>query len=92
MDWLTFVDRLGIPVGLLAAICYALWRAAVFVATKVTDATEAHLKFVATVSEQTTRQADAAEQQTALMSSQHDILREQGRLLSEIHSHVKSPH
>jgi len=91
MDWLTFIDRLGIPVGLLAAISYALWRGAAFFAPKITEVTEAHLKFVATVGEQTTRLANQSETTTALMSSQHELLKEHGRMLAEIHSHVKSP-
>jgi hypothetical protein len=90
MDWLTFIDRLGIPVGVLAAIAYGFWRSAAFFAPKLTEITEAHLQFVSTVGEQTTRQADQAEKQTALMESHHDLLKEHGRLLTEIHTGLRS--
>jgi len=91
MDWIAMIDRLGIPVSLLAAIAYGVWRCAGWAAPKLTDVTEAHLKFVATVGEQTVRQADQAEKQTSLLESQHALLKEQGQMLAEVHRHVQRP-
>jgi hypothetical protein len=77
-------------VGILAAIACALWRAAAFFAPKFTEITEAHLQFVATVSEQTARLTRQAEQQTTLLASQHELLKEHGRILAEIQSGINA--
>lgn len=85
MDWITMIDRLGLPLTMLGGVAYAAWRTAAFFAPKFTALTEAHLQFVSSVGQQTTRLADQAEQQTALLESQQRLLSEQGRLLAEIH-------
>uniref|UniRef100_A0A7C4LMF3 Uncharacterized protein n=1 Tax=Schlesneria paludicola TaxID=360056 RepID=A0A7C4LMF3_9PLAN len=91
MDWVAMVDRLGIPLTLLGGLAYAAWRSAAFFAPKITAVTEAHLQFVASVGQQTSRLAEQAEKQTALLESQHHLLKEQGRLLAEMHGRTPFP-
>lgn len=84
MNWLELFDRVGLPATLLAALGYALWRGAAFMAPKLTTVTEAHLEFLQSLREQMARLTTHAERQTSLLEGQQRLLQEQSALLSQL--------
>lgn len=77
----SIIHSLGVPVSILAAMGYAIFKTANFLGPKITDLTEAHLKLVDTLDKQLLIQ-------TNLISSQSKLLQEQTEILKDIHRSV----
>lgn len=79
------IQSLGVPVSILAAMGYAIFRAANFLGPKITDVTEAHLRLVDTLEKQLLVQ-------TNLINSQSAILQEHAVILKDIHRTLTADH
>jgi hypothetical protein len=69
MDQLAqFIERLGLPVGLVVVALFGIWRIARFLAPLGKQVVSKHIEFLDATENQQARTVDAIERQTELLS------------------------
>lgn len=63
-----FIERLGLPVGLVVVALFAIWRIARFLAPLGQQVVGKHIEFLDATKTQQARTVDAIERQTELLS------------------------
>ena len=88
IDWIALLERNGLATFLVLAFVFGAWKAAVFLAPKLTAATEAHLALVETLDTQTKRQTDLLENHGEAIKTLGVAVERHGNMLGEIHRRV----
>lgn len=82
VDWLSMVERLGLPTAIVVAMIFGVWRVCSFLAPKVADLFKAQQSLVETLDSQIPRQ-------TQILDQHGNILGQHGEILKQIHEIVR---
>lgn len=86
-EFLPFVERFGLPVGMLVVIAYAIWKAAKWASPVVTRVAEKHLQAVDALEKNSERTAEAIEVLGRAVEAQGENT---GRMLARLGDGVAS--